>query len=584
MKRLVLAGNPNVGKSAVFTRLTGIHATTSNYPGTTVTVKKGRARIGNEDFEVIDLPGTYSLDFTNEAEKVAVELLENADIILNVVDSTNLERNLQLTMQLLERNQPLVVSLNMTDDAEHKGIHIDAEKLSHRLGVAAIPTVALSGRGVKELAGAVTEEAEKIDAGKVFEGIPHHNRSERWLDIGAIVDDVQCLEHRHHTFLEWLQDVSIHPFSGIIFAGVVLTLSFFVIRLIGEGLIDYILDPLFTKVYLPVLEAVEGFLPNEGIIQHLLIGKLIDGEIDFVESMGMLTTGFYVPIAMVLPYIIAFYLVLSLMEDIGYLPRLGVLLDAVMHKVGLHGFSVIPLLLGLGCNVPGILATRSLETRRERFIACTLISIGVPCVSLQAMILKLVGELGFAYVVAVYLFLAAAILLLGTILRLMITGFLPELIIEIPPYRPPSLRITVHKLIFRCRGFISEAIPLILAGILLLNFLDYFNFFEIVANVTAPLVTNVWGLPKEAIMPIVMGFLRKDIAAGLLVPLQLSGSQVMTATVLLSLTFPCIATLAVLFVELRWKDAMKSIGLMLVSAVILGAAARWLFAFIAAGT
>ncbi|MFW5996712.1 MAG: FeoB small GTPase domain-containing protein [Verrucomicrobiota bacterium] len=583
MKRLLLTGNPNVGKSAVFTRLTGIHATTSNYPGTTVTVKKGRSRIGDEDFEVIDLPGTYSLDFTNEAEKVAVELLETADIIVNVVDATNLERNLQLTMQLLERGQPLVMCLNMSDDAEHKGIHIDADKLSERLGIPVIPTVALSGRGIKELAAAVQEDVEKLESGGVFDGIPHHNRSERWLDIGSIVDDVQCLKHRHHTFLERLQDISIHPFSGIIFAAMVLTLSFFVIRTIGEGLIDYVMNPFFNNVYLPGVQFLADKFTGDGLVHHLFIGRLIDGEIDFIQSMGMLTTGLYVPLAMVLPYIIAFYLILSLLEDIGYLPRLGVLLDALMHKVGLHGFSVIPLLLGLGCNVPGILATRSLETRRERFIACTLISIGVPCVSLQAMIMKLVGELGIGYVAAVYIFLAATVLLLGSLLKLIIRGFLPELIIEIPPYRFPSPQVTLHKLFFRCRGFLAEAIPLILAGILVLNFLDYFNFFEVIANLTAPLVTNIWGLPKDAILPIVMGFLRKDIAAGLLVPLQLSGAQIMTATVLLSLTFPCIATFAVLVVELRWRDALKSIGLMLISAVILGAAARFIFALITNG-
>ena len=581
MKRLILIGNPNVGKSAVFYRLTGIHATTSNYPGTTVTYKSGFARIAGEEFEVLDTPGAYSLDYSNEAEKVAVDLLETGDIVVNVVDSTNLERNLLLTMQLLERGLPTVVCLNMWDDAKHKGINIESGKLAAFLRIPVIPTVAVSGYGIKELASEIGGVAENLDKGAEFPHIAAHTRREKWADLGQIIDEVQHLEPRHHTFLEWLQDVTVHPVYGIIFALAILISAFMTIRSIGEGLIGYLLDPFFEGLYLPFIQKVSDWTADIPLLHHLLIGRLIDSQIDFLQSMGLLSTGIYVPIAMVLPYILAFYLILSLMEDIGYLPRLGVLLDALMHKIGLHGFSVIPLLLGLGCNVPGILATRSLETKRERFIACTLISVGIPCVSLQAMILKLVGDYGLIYVLYIYAFLAAVVIFLGRLLRTLVRGFLPELILEIPPYRLPSLRVTMHKLYYRTRGFLIEAIPLILIGIIILNVLDFFHVFEYVALVTAPVVSWVWGLPAEAILPIVMGFLRKDIAAGLLVPLDLTLPQIMTATVLLSLTFPCIATFAVLFTELGWKNALKSIGIMLLTAIVFGGLARAIFAVLA---
>lgn len=581
MKRLILIGNPNVGKSAVFYRLTGIHATTSNYPGTTVTYKSGFARIAGEEFEVLDTPGAYSLDYSNEAEKVAVDLLETGDIVVNVVDSTNLERNLLLTMQLLERGLPTVVCLNMWDDAKHKGINIESGKLAAFLRIPVIPTVAVSGYGIKELASEIGGVAENLDKGAEFPHIAAHTRREKWADLGQIIDEVQHLEPRHHTFLEWLQDVTVHPVYGIIFALAILISAFMTIRSIGEGLIGYLLDPFFEGLYLPFIQKVSDWTADIPLLHHLLIGRLIDSQIDFLQSMGLLSTGIYVPIAMVLPYILAFYLILSLMEDIGYLPRLGVLLDALMHKIGLHGFSVIPLLLGLGCNVPGILATRSLETKRERFIACTLISVGIPCVSLQAMILKLVGDYGLIYVLYIYAFLAAVVIFLGRLLRTLVRGFLPELILEIPPYRMPSLRVTMHKLYYRTRGFLIEAIPLILIGIIILNVLDFFHVFEYVALVTAPVVSWVWGLPAEAILPIVMGFLRKDIAAGLLVPLDLTLPQIMTATVLLSLTFPCIATFAVLFTELGWKNALKSIGIMLLTAIVFGGLARAIFAVLA---
>ena len=577
MKRLILIGNPNVGKSAIFSRLTGIHATTSNYPGTTVAYKSGLSKVDGEQFEVVDTPGAYSLESTNEAEKVAVDLVETGDIIVNVVDATNLERNLMLTMQLLERGLPVIVCCNMFDDAEHKGIRLDTSALERHLRVPVIPTVGISGKGVNDLARAIGDYSRRVENGQDFPTIHEHTRSEKWMDIGAIIDDVQNLEHRHHTFAEWVQDLSVHPVYGVPFAAAVLVVGFFVIRTIGEGLIGYVFDPVFEHGYRPLMQQVASLLEGIPVLHHLLVGKTVDGQIDFVQSMGMLTTGLYVPIAMVLPYLLSFYLVLSLLEDIGYLPRLGVLLDAWMHKIGLHGFSIIPILLGLGCNVPGILATRSLETKRQRFIACTLISVGVPCVSLQAMIMKLVGEFGLLYVAGVYVFLALVVVALGLVLRWLVRGFLPELILEIPPYRPPSIRVTAHKLYYRCRGFLIEAIPLILGGIVIVNILDLLNVFDLLATATSPVVSHLWGLPRNAILPIIMGVLRKDIAAGMLVPLDLTLAQTMTATVLLSMTFPCIATFAVLFAELGWRDSLKSVGVMVVTALVFGTIAKLAF-------
>ncbi len=580
MKRLILIGNPNVGKSAVFWRLTGIHATTSNYPGTTVAYKAGHAHILGEEFEVIDTPGAYSLDPENEAEQVTADLVAQGDLFVNVVDATNLERNLFLTMQLLERGLPMVVALNMFDDAGHKGIEIDVDGLARFLRVPVVPTVGISGYGIADLAQAIRDLSSKQDRGETFPKIHEHTLEERWADIGRVTAQVQRLEHRHHTFLEWLQDVSLRPSTGFLFAAVVLYLSFRLVRFVGEGLIAWVFDPFFQNLALPWLLELSQRTAGSPFLHHLLIGILIHGKIDFVQSMGMLTTGLYVPIAMVLPYVIAFYFVLSLLEDIGYLPRLGVLMDAVMHRIGLHGFSVIPVLLGLGCNVPGILATRSLETPAQRFVAATLICIGVPCVSLQAMIVKIVGDFGMRYVAMVYGFMAGVTILLGVILRLVMKGELPELILEIPPYRMPSLRLTLLKLYYRVRGFLFEAVPLVIGGVLVVNMLDYFHFFQGLAAITAPLVTHLWGLPRNAILPIVMGFLRKDIAAGLLVPLHLTLPQLMTGTVLLSLTFPCIATFIVLFHELGWRNALKSIGVMLLTATVFGAVANVLFHWI----
>ena len=263
---------------------------------------------------------------------------------------------------------------------------------------------------------------------------------------------------------------------------------------------------------------------------------------------------------MVLPYVTAFYLVIGLLEDTGYLPRLAVLMDTIMHRLGLHGYAIIPTLLGLGCNVPAILATRILESKRERFIAATLISIAVPCAALQAMILGLVGERGVQYVAIVYGTLFLVWIILGTILRYTVRGFTPELLIEIPPYRLPQWRAMLQKLWMRVSGFLVEAIPIILGAVLVINILYFLGVFEAIANFTAPVITNFLGLPKEAVTAIVIGFLRKDVALGMLAPLALSAKQLVVGSVVLAMFFPCIATFVVLLVIMFLACMVASMG------------------------
>jgi len=277
-----------------------------------------------------------------------------------------------------------------------------------------------------------------------------------------------------------------------------------------------------------------------------------------------------VPLAMVLPYIVAFYLVLGLLEDVGYLPRLAVLMDTVMHHLGLHGYAIIPTLLGLGCNVPAILATRILESKRERFIAATLISIAVPCAALQAMILGLVGQRGIQYVAIVYGTLFAVWVVLGFTLNHVVKGFSPELLIEIPPYRIPPWRTVLQKLWLRVYGFLREAIPIILGAILVINILYTLGVFNAIANLAAPVVTGWLGLPKEAVVALVIGFLRKDVAVGMLAPLGLTSAQLVVGSVVLAMFFPCIATFVVLLRELGVVGMLKAAAIMVTVALAVG--------------
>lgn len=560
--KILLMGNPNVGKSVVFSRLTGVNVIASNYPGTTVGYTRGYMKLGNDRVEVIDVPGTYTLEPTSEAEEVASRMLSEGDVVLNIVDATNLERNLYLTLQLLERHVPVVVALNMWDDTKHRGINIDLDKLRELLGVPLIPTVAVTGQGIKEL-------VENIPRA-VSPDTPARSRDERWATIGGIIDKVQHITHRHHTWRERLADASVRPLSGGFIALVILAGAFFIIRFIGESLIGYVFDPLFSHLWAPVLSWLSNLMGGTGFLHDIVIGKLIDGEVDFVQSFGLLSSGLYVPFAMVLPYIVSFYLVLGLLEDIGYLPRLGVLMDTLMHRLGLHGYAIIPTLLGLGCNVPAVLATRILESKRERFIAATLISIAVPCAALQAMIFGLVGERGGQYVAIVYGTLFVVWVILGVILRHAVRGFTPELLIEIPPYRVPLWRAVLQKLWMRTYGFLEEAVPIILGAVLVINVLYFFGIFDAIADFTAPVVTGLLGLPKEAVTALVIGFLRKDVALGMLAPLALSPEQLVVGSVVLAMFFPCIATFVVLLRELGVVNMLKSAGIMVIAALITG--------------
>ena len=564
MMRILLVGNPNVGKSVLFSRLTGTHIIASNYPGTTVGFTKGYMKLGEEQAELIDVPGNYTLEPTSKAEEVAVEMLKEGDLVINVVDATNLERNLNLTLQLLERQTPVIVALNMWDDTKHRGINIDVARLEELLGVPVVPTAGISGQGVRELVGRLPE-ARVPESGRTY-----FNTDERWSRVGDIVSQVQSLSHRHHRWYEHLEDASSHPVGGIIIAILVLFATFWFVRFVGEGLINYVADPLFETLWTPLLARLSLALGAEGFWHNILIGNLIGGGIDYSQSFGLLSTGLYIPLAAVLPYIIAFYLALGILEDVGYLPRLAVLMDTILHRLGLHGYAIIPTILGLGCNVPAVMATRILESRKQRFIAATLISIGVPCAALQAMIIGLVGQQGIGYVAMVYGSLFISWIIIGLILNRAVKGFNPELLVEIPPYRLPPWRVIGEKLWLRVSGFIKEALPIILGTVLVVNILYTLGVFNAIANIAAPVLTWLWGLPKETITALVVGFLRKDVAMGLLAPLTLTAKQLVISSTVLAMFFPCVATFVILARELGARDLLKAVGIMILAALIMG--------------
>ena len=554
-------GNPNVGKSVVFSRLTGANVIASNYPGTTVDFSKGHLKLNNQKIEIIDAPGTYSLEPSNKAEQVATKMLDGADVIINVIDATNLERNLYLTLELLERHIPTVIVLNLWDETKHRGIKIDYQKLQALLQLPVIPTVALTGEGIKELVNSL----HKASTNEKIQPTSHEGR---WIEIGTIIKKVEKVTHRHHTIRDRLEDITINPITGIPASILIILAAFWMVRQIGETLINYLFNPLFEQYYRPLIISLSNMI-GDNIWHTILIGEY-GQEIIFEESLGMITTGLYVPIAMVLPYIIAFYFMLSILEDTGYMPRLATLVDNVFHKLGMHGHGIISVFLGLGCNVPGALSTRSLETRKQRFISATLLSIGIPCMAQTAMVFGVLGQYGVFYIALVFFILAMLYILLGIIMNHFVKGESPEIFLEVPPYRRPSVRALLKKTWMRIRWFLKEAIPFLFLGVLLINILYHIGIMQAISSLLSPFMNTLFGLPGEATTALVVGFLRKDLAVGTLIPLQLTAYQLVIAVTMLTIYFPCVATFAVLLRELGLKDLFKSTLIMIATAGSMG--------------
>ena len=366
-----------------------------------------------------------------------------------------------------------------------------------------------------------------------------------------------------------IADLTIKPITGLPIAVGIVFLAFWIVRLIGENLIIYLLDPIFYNLYLPLIESLSEWIGQPGLIHTLLIGEY-GKEIVFEESLGMLTTGLYVPLSMVMPYIIAFYFILSILEDTGYMPRLATLVDNIFHKLGMHGHGIVPMFLGLGCNVPGALSTRTLETRKQRFISATLLAIAVPCMAQTAMIFGILGPHGLYYIGLVFLTLAVLYIVVGLIMNRYVKGESPEIFLEIPSYRRPSFMTIIKKTGMRVRWFLREAIPFLFLGVVAINLLYYVGFLGWLGNILSPLMYGIFGLPGDASIAMAVGFIRKDLAVGMLIPLGMNPMQLVIAATMLTVYFPCVATFVVLLKELGIKDMLKSMTIMIFTAVVVG--------------
>jgi len=576
---IALAGNANVGKSALFNQLTGASQTIGNWPGKTVEKAEGTLFFMGRTLRVIDLPGIYSLSTFSIEEMIAREYIATGrpDVIVNVVDASSLERNLYLTLQLLEMEAPLIIALNQVDYASKRGIRVDAKRLSELLGVPVIPTVAITGEGVEELLRAIIDYLDgKIKAsGKDFKGkevervleklskaiasnLPEISRiyPPRWLAIKLLEEDedvegkVRSHENGHlimalaEAAREELENIHGEPSQVVMaserygFASRIAkeVTQFEVPRISIEERLSYLTThrvlgyPILLAVIASmfwIIFAVGGRL--SGILDDLFeeivlpIGKGAIGAILPEGVAGLIADGVLAGIgaglSIALPFIIPFYALLAILEDSGYLPRAAFLMDNLMHKIGLHGKAFIPLLLGFGCSVPACLACRIMERDRERFLAA-FVAILIPCAARTVVIMGLVGAyLGLMPALALYAFDLALVLLVGRLAYRALPGEPIGLIMEMPPYRMPSWRIVMRKTWSRTKSFAYVAFPYIVAGSLILEAIKIAGWLDPLADAMAPLVVQWLGLPKEAGITLIFGILRKELTLILLATL-----------------------------------------------------------------
>ena len=553
-KTFLMAGNPNVGKSLLFSRLTGIGILSSNFPGTTVGLNYGTTVFNGENYNIIDIPGLYRLEekWLIEGKKRDLFKELHYDFVVCVADASHLERNLYFTLELMQLGKPVILLLNKFDEAVRKGIFIDVRGLSKRLGIPVIATVATTGEGLKRLEVAVGKLAKNDGKQGPVPNIPAAPE-EKWSLIGEIIGQVQKIRHKHASFTEKLQGWATHPISGLFIALGVLLASLYVIVTLGEWIIG-LLEPLYENYYFPFLQKAFGFLEGNPLYLFLLGDG---GEFYF----GILSDGLKIALVDVMPYVLVFYSLLGFLGDLGYLPRLAILLDRLLHRIGLHGYGAIPVMLGFGCKVPAVMGVRVLETRRERIIALALILVLAPCISQTAMILSMLSPYGIKYLLVVFGALFVNGILAGTILNKLLKGETPEMFMEIPSWSIPQLRPLARKIWLRMKEYFSDALPLILAGVLFVDLMQFSGLTDWLAKLFRYPVEFLLNLPVEATPVLLLGFLRKDVSIALLEPFHLPPEQLAVACVFMAMYLPCVATFFVMLRENGLKDTLKIVAL-----------------------
>jgi ferrous iron transport protein B len=559
--RIGLVGNPNVGKSVIFGCLTGRYATVSNYPGTTVGITRGRALLGAEVCDVIDTPGVNALEgVLSEDEHVSRRMLAGGeiDLVVQVADARNLRRALMLTWQLAAFGKPMVLALNMADEARRRGVDIDVRRLAAELGIPVVETVAVDGEGLGELRASLAVAATARvprQAGATNAGWAH-DVSER---LRRVRPGVSARSR------DLIARAVREPLTGLPILALVLYALYLFVGVFGaQILVDLVEHRLFQQYINPAaIAAADRFIPFAWMREFL------------VGEYGLITMGVTYAIAIVLPIVTTFFLMFGWLEDSGYIPRLAIFSDRLFRMMGLNGKAVLPMVLGLGCDTMATMTTRILGTRKERLIAVLLLALGIPCSAQLATILGILGGISFAALATLFGVVIVQMVFVGFLAARVLPGERSDFILELPPLRIPSLRNLMAKTLARVRWYLAEALPLFLVGTALLFVMARTGILIALTRATEPIVTGLLGLPARTAQVFIMGFLRRDYGAAGLFQLAhsggLSGSQAVIALTVMTLFVPCVANFLMIVKEQGLRTAVAILAFVTVVAVSTGA-------------
>lgn len=625
-ERVLLVGNPNVGKSVLFKNLTQRYVNVSNFPGTTVEIARARASVGAHRFEVVDTPGLndlaprYNEPRCSEDAQVTRRILEEHPdgVVVQVADAKNLRRALLLTLQLADLGRPMVLALNMLDELAQRGVTIDRERLSELLGVPVVGTVALKNHGTEALVEALAEarparpapreEGAGADGDGGGDAVAHYRRNrQRLAEINRILAETWATSQpRHASLAVRLGFWAMHPVKGLAFVAAVLLAVFWFVGLFGAGtLVDLMETGLFEQHVNPAAirtadallpfphsharEVVEASVavplspvhevgvadwsrevirPEYALAPGVTADRLSAGQRtarflhDFlVGPFGAVTMAVSYALAIVLPIVTTFFLLFSLMEDSGYLPRMAIMVNRLFRLIGLNGKAVLPMVLGLGCDTMATMTTRILETRKERVVTTMLLALAVPCSAQLGVLLAMLASLSLLGGVVWLGMLAGVIVLVGWLTSRLFPDQTSDFILEIPPMRRPQLSNVVIKTVSRLNWYLREVIPLFVVGTAALFLLDAVDALAWISRAGEPLVMGWLGLPAETSNAFLVGFLRRDFGAVYLLdaatgasPL-LSQHQILVAMVTITLFMPCIANFLMIAREHSWKIA-----------------------------
>ncbi len=623
---VVLAGQGNTGKTSIFNFYTGSHQHTGNWAGKTIEKLEGTLYYKDYTIDILDLPGIYSLTTLSDEELIAREYIikHKPDVVINIVDSTNLERNLIFTLQLLELECPLIIALNMVDLAKKKGIEINTGKLQEKFNVPVIPTVASRGTGLTELMDKVIEIKENghkrgvIRYGREIESCVDELSAElkntellypeRWIAIKLLEKDSEITKaisqirpdltekkktlaggleeihgqdsslviadershyasqivretatitpHRKLSCIDRLDIITTHKFTGYIVMIFIIGGMFLSVFKLGNWL-SSVLETVFSSWH-------EWWNVNVGESFFAALGwSAIEGVLALVE--------------IALPYILPFYIILYILEEWGYIARISFLMDNLMHKIGIHGKGCISFIIGLGCNVPGCLSCRIMESRRERFLTAVLVTL-VPCSAVSVIVFGLVGKyVGIVWAMGLYLFAMVVIFIAGKILSKLLPGEPVELIMPMPDYKTPNLKSILYQTWDALKEFIYIAAPIVIIAGVVIQAINLAGWMPAISSFLSPVTVNWLGLPAIAGILLIFGILRKELILVMLAAYLgttefaevLSHVQMITLAVVSMFYVPCIATVSVLWKEYGWKKALAVTLIEILFAIVL---------------